>query len=64
MRPAGAACSDQEAARPTRADRANRPSNSRPGQGIVEFEHKATNQRGEVVATCRRSALMKGKPAA
>lgn len=35
-----------------------RPSKSRPTQGLVEFEHTATNQRGEVVATCRRMALM------
>lgn len=38
-----------------------RPSKSRPGQGIVEFEHTCTNQRGEVVAICRRSGLMRGK---
>jgi acyl dehydratase len=41
-----------------------RPSKSRPGQGIVEFEHTATNQRGEVVALCRRTALMRCKPEA
>lgn len=41
-----------------------RPSKSRPGQGIVEFEHTATNQRGEVVARCRRTALMRCKPEA
>jgi acyl dehydratase len=39
-----------------------RPSRSRPGQGIVEFEHSATNQQGEVVARCRRTALMMGRP--
>ena len=39
-----------------------RPSSSRPGQGIVEFEHTATNQHGEVVAVCRRTALMMGRP--
>lgn len=38
-----------------------RPSKSRPGQGIVEFEHTCTNQRGEVVAVCRRSGLMRGR---
>ncbi len=38
-----------------------RASRSRPGQGIVEFRHEAINQRGEVVASCRRSALMLGK---
>jgi acyl dehydratase len=38
-----------------------RPSRSRPGQGIVEFRHEAINQRDEVVASCRRSALMLGR---
>ena len=41
-----------------------RQSKSRPTQGIVEFEHTATNQRGEVVASCRRTGLMLGKPKA
>ena len=40
-----------------------RESQSRPGQGIVEFLHEAINQRGEIVATCRRAGLMKAKPA-
>jgi len=40
-----------------------RESKSRPGQGIVEFLHEAINQRGEIVATCRRAGLMKAKPA-
>lgn len=39
-----------------------RASKSRPGQGIVTFAHKAINQNGEVVAQCKRSALMLGKP--
>ena len=39
-----------------------RESKSRPGQGPVEFEHTATNQRGEVVASCRRTGLMLGRP--
>lgn len=39
-----------------------RASKSRPGQGIVEFEHEALNQDGVVVAKCRRQALMKGRP--
>jgi acyl dehydratase len=39
-----------------------RESRSRPGDGIVLFEHRSFNQRGEEVATCRRSALMKKKP--
>jgi acyl dehydratase len=40
-----------------------RASASRPGQGIVTFEHTALNQRDEVVAVCRRAALMMGRPA-
>jgi acyl dehydratase len=39
-----------------------RQSRSRPDAGIVEFEHRATNQHGEVVASCRRSAFMKCRP--
>ena len=42
---------------------ATRPSKSRPGQGIVTFEHSGLNQRDEVVLLCRRNALMMGKPA-
>ncbi|MFP5255186.1 MAG: MaoC family dehydratase [Acidimicrobiia bacterium] len=41
---------------------ASRPSSSRPGQGIVTLEHRAFNQRHELVARCRRAALMKGRP--
>ncbi len=41
---------------------AARPSSSRPAQGVVTFEHRAFNQRDELVARCRRSALMKGEP--
>jgi acyl dehydratase len=40
-----------------------RPSSSRPSQGVVVFEHRAYNQRDEVVARCRRSALMHRRPA-
>lgn len=36
-----------------------RDSRSRPTAGIVEFEHTATNQNGAVVASCRRTALMR-----
>jgi acyl dehydratase len=43
---------------------AKRASKSRPTQGIVEFEHTATNQHGEVVASCRRTGLMHCKPKA
>ncbi len=35
-----------------------RLSNSRPGNGIVIFEHLAYNQHDELVARCKRSALM------
>ena len=41
-----------------------RESKSRPNQGIVDFEHTMTNQRGEVVASCRRTGLMHCKPKA
>jgi acyl dehydratase len=36
-----------------------RDSKSRPEAGLVEFEHTAINQRGETVAICKRTALMK-----
>lgn len=35
-----------------------RPSKSRPRNGIVIFEHRAYNQHDELVARCKRSALM------
>jgi acyl dehydratase len=41
-----------------------RASKSRPEAGLVEFEHTAFNQRGEIVAQCKRTALMKRQPAA
>ena len=41
---------------------AMRESKSRPDAGIVEFQHTALNQRGEIVAECTRQALMKKKP--
>ena len=40
-----------------------RDSNSRPGAGIVTWEHRATNQCGEIVCTMKRSALIQKKPA-
>jgi acyl dehydratase len=43
--------------------KALRPSNSRPGQGIVTFEHVGLNQRDEVVCRTTRSALMLARPA-
>jgi acyl dehydratase len=39
-----------------------RDSKSGPSQGIVTFEHRGINQREEVIATCRRVALMLRKP--
>lgn len=39
-----------------------RESRSRPQNGIVVFAHTAFNQRDELVATCRRSALMLRRP--
>jgi acyl dehydratase len=39
-----------------------RKSKSRPTQGIVTFEHRGFNQKNEIVATCRRVALMLRKP--
>ena len=39
-----------------------RRSNSRPTQGILEFEHVARNQHGEVVAIAKRTTLMQCLP--
>ncbi len=39
-----------------------RESKSRPTAGIVVFEHRMLNQRGEVVCKCKRTALMQRKP--
>lgn len=38
-------------------------SKSRPGAGIVTFRHEAINQRGEIVCSCERAALIKGSGA-
>jgi acyl dehydratase len=35
-----------------------RASRSRPDAGIVTFRHEARNQRGEIVCSCERAALM------
>ena len=43
--------------------KALRASSSRPGQGIVTFEHLGLNQRDEIVCRTLRAALMMGKPA-
>ncbi|MEZ4481817.1 MAG: MaoC family dehydratase [Dehalococcoidia bacterium] len=40
-----------------------RGSKSRPDRGIVVFEHRGINQRGQVVARCKRSAMMLHRPA-
>lgn len=39
-----------------------RDSKSRPQNGIVTFQHRAFNQRNELVAVCKRTALMLRKP--
>ena len=39
-----------------------RESRSRPDAGVVFFEHRATNQREELVARIRRAGLMRKKP--
>ena len=39
-----------------------RESRSRPNDGVVFFEHRATNQRKELVARIRRAGLMRKKP--
>jgi len=41
-----------------------RLSSSRPGQGIVTFEHTGRNQHGQVVAVLTRSTLMRCQPEA
>jgi acyl dehydratase len=38
--------------------RSVRASNSRPSAGLIEFEHTAVKQNGEVVCRCVRTALM------
>ena len=39
-----------------------RESKSRPTVGIVEFEHTCWNQRDEMVAICKRQAMMRKRP--
>ena len=41
---------------------AARASGSRPDAGIVTFEHRAHNQRDELVCRTRRNALMRRRP--
>lgn len=40
-----------------------RESKSRQDAGLVEFHHRAYNQRAELVAECRRQAFMHKRPA-
>lgn len=40
-----------------------RDSKSRPDAGLVEFQHRAYNQKGALVAECRRQAFMRRRPA-
>ena len=35
---------------------------SRPDAGLVEFEHRAYNQRGQLVCSARRTGLMHRRP--
>ena len=39
------------------------PSGSRPEAGIITFRHTLTNQRGEAVCSCLRTALIKRRSA-
>ena len=43
--------------------RSARPSKSKPDRGIVEFEHRAFNQNGALVARCIRQAMILKRPA-
>ncbi len=40
----------------------SRASNSRPNAGIVGLEHRAINQRGEIVCKCHRTILVFRRP--
>lgn len=39
-----------------------RESKSRPNAGIVTFQHRAYNQDGKLVASCKRAGLQKKRP--
>ena len=39
-----------------------RESRTKPDRGIVTFEHVGTNQRGEIVCSCLRGAMMAMRP--
>ena len=38
-----------------------RASRTKPDRGVVTFEHTGTNQRGEIICTCSRGAMMMRK---
>ena len=40
-----------------------RESRSKPDRGVVTFEHRGINQRGELVVKCRRAGMMLKRPA-
>jgi acyl dehydratase len=40
-----------------------RESRSKPDRGVVTFEHQGLNQRGELVCSCTRGAMMMKRPA-
>jgi acyl dehydratase len=40
-----------------------RESRTKPDRGVVTFEHQGVNQRGEVVCSCTRGAMMLKRPA-
>ncbi|MGD0693169.1 MAG: MaoC family dehydratase, partial [Acidimicrobiales bacterium] len=40
-----------------------RLSASRPGSGVVTFEHTARNQHGDVVAVAKRTTMVLSRPA-
>ena len=41
-----------------------RPSKSKPDRGVVEMEHRAYNQHGDLVARCLRQTMIQKRPAA
>lgn len=41
-----------------------RRSTSRPGEGVIELEHRAHNQDGVLVAECQRTTLVRCRPTA
>ena len=43
--------------------KAARISRSKPDRGIVEFEHRAYNQHGVLVARCQRQTMIQKRPA-